>query len=154
MPVAGALVLTLALAVAAALVGRYRDVREELHRLDAIEALASAPRVSSAPLRPATDEQRKHAQAVVRQLGLPWPQIIESLERTAMREVEILSVQPDAHQGIVRLTAMAGGEHMMLKYLQRLGASGRFADVHLLSHQVRDDDPQRRLQFSVQASLL
>ena len=40
----------------------------------------------------------------------------------------------------------------MLQYLKRLGATGSFAEVHLLSHQVREDDPQRPIQFSVQAT--
>jgi hypothetical protein len=40
----------------------------------------------------------------------------------------------------------------MLEYLRRLEATGSFAEVHLVSHQVREDAPGRPIQFSVQAS--
>ena len=40
----------------------------------------------------------------------------------------------------------------MLAYLRRLEATGSFAEVHLVSHQVREDAPGRPIQFSVQAS--
>jgi hypothetical protein len=40
----------------------------------------------------------------------------------------------------------------MLEYLRRVGAARGFSEVHLLSHQVREDDPARPIQFSLQAS--
>jgi len=48
------------------------------------------------------------------------------------------------------VTAAAAQERAMLEYLRRLGSG--FAEVHLLSHQIREDEPQRPIQFSVQAS--
>ena len=92
----------------------------------------------------------KSAQATVRQLALPWPQLIDSLERAALKEVAVLHIQPDAQSRVVRVTASAAQERAMLEYLRRLGNG--FAEVHLLSHQIREDEPQRPIQFSVQAS--
>ena len=39
-----------------------------------------------------------------------------------------------------------------LSMLQTIEATGSFAEVHLVSHQVREDAPGRPIQFSVQAS--
>jgi hypothetical protein len=39
----------------------------------------------------------------------------------------------------------------MLDYLRRLTAADGFSKVHLLSHQIRQEDPQRPIQFAVQA---
>jgi Tfp pilus assembly protein PilN len=69
-----------------------------------------------------------------------------------MKEVAVLQVQPDAQSRLLKVTANARGEELMLEYLRRLGATGGFSEVHLLSHQVREDDPGRPVQFSVQAS--
>ena len=40
----------------------------------------------------------------------------------------------------------------MLRYLRRMSQTAGFAEVHLINHQVREDDPLRPIQFSVQAS--
>ncbi|HYI85621.1 MAG TPA: hypothetical protein VEX61_00865, partial [Burkholderiales bacterium] len=61
-------------------------------------------------------------------------------------------IQPDAQQRLVRLTAEARNEGQMLEYLRRVGAAGRFSEVHLVSHQLREDDPLRPVQFSLQAT--
>jgi Tfp pilus assembly protein PilN len=98
------------------------------------------------------DEQMRDAQAVLRQLALPWGQLVESLESAAMPDVAVLQVQPDAQSRVLRVTAEAKGEDTMFRYLRRLSSAEGFSDVHLVSHQVREDDPRRPLQFSVQAS--
>ena len=147
---AGLMVLAAALVLAGQLVLQYRDAREQLHQLEAIEGLLGATRPARAVPRERLDEQLKSAQAVVRQLALPWPQLIDSMERAAMKEVAVLHIQPDAQQRLLRVTATAPREELMLEYLRRLGRG--FAEVHLVSHQVREDEPQRPIQFSLQAS--
>jgi len=150
---AGVLVLALALGAGGALLAKYRDAQQRLQQLDAAESLMGASRAprAAAP-RERLEDQMKSAQATVRQLALPWAELIDSLERSAMREVSVLHVQPDAQQRVIRVTAEARGEPQMLEYLRRVGAAGGFSEVHLVSHQVREDDPLRPLQFSLQAS--
>jgi Tfp pilus assembly protein PilN len=94
----------------------------------------------------------KSAQATVRQLSLPWAQLIDSLERAATQDVAVLNIQPDAQNRVLRVSAEARREGTMLEYLRRLEATGSFAEVHLVSHQVREDAPGRPIQFSLQAS--
>lgn len=147
---AGFVVLGVSLLLAGGLVFKYREAQQRLHQLDAAAALLSAPRPARAVPRERLDEQMKSAQATVRQLSLPWPQLIDSLERAAMKEVAVLHIQPDAQQRLLRVTASAPGERAMLEYLRRLG--GGFAEIHLVSHQVREDEPLRPIQFSLQAS--
>jgi hypothetical protein len=148
---AGIVVLAAAVGLAAHLVLNYRDTQDRLQQLEAVEAMISAPRPVRALPRERLEAEMKAAQATVRQLSLPWAQLIDSLERSAMREVAVLHVQPDAQQRLLRVTAETRGEELMLEYLRRVGASG-FAEAHLVSHVVREDDPQRPLQFSLQAS--
>ena len=66
----------------------------------------------------------KSAQAAVRQLALPWAQLIDSLERAAMKEVALLNIQPDAQNRVLRVTAEARRQEQMLDYLRRLSATG------------------------------
>jgi Tfp pilus assembly protein PilN len=90
---------------------------------------------------------------VVRQLTLPWAALIGTLEQAATREVAILQLQPDAEQRLVRLSGEARDREAMFQYLRRLSAAPGLGDVHLVSHQVQLEDPQRPIQFAVQATL-
>ena len=94
----------------------------------------------------------KNAEAVVRQLSLPWALLVYALEQAATRDVAILQLQPDAQQRLLRITAEARDKEAMLEYLRRLMAAKAFFNVHLVNHQVQIQDPQRPIQFSVQTS--
>ena len=149
---AGVVVLAAGLALAGELVVEYRDAQQRLQQLETADALLSAARPPRAVPRESADGEMKSAQAVVRQLSLPWAELIGALERAATNDVAVLQIQPDAQQRLLRLTAEARDERLMLEYLRRVVATGSFAEVHLVSHQVREDDPRRPLQFSLQAS--
>ena len=149
---AGLMVMVLALGVAGTLLHKHQSAQQRLQQLQAAESLLSSARAPRVVPRERLDEQLKSAQATVRQLALPWAELIDALERSAMREVSLLNIQPDAQQRLLRLTAEARSEAQMLEYLRRVGAAGRFSEVHLVSHQLRDDDTQRRVQFSLQAT--
>jgi Tfp pilus assembly protein PilN len=99
------------------------------------------------------EEQTKRAEAVVRELTLPWGALLRTLEEAAMRDVAILQLQPDAQQRLLKLTAEARSQKAMFEYLRRLAAAKTLGEAHLVSHQVQHDDPQRPIQFSVQATL-
>jgi len=149
---AGIAVLAIALGSAGFLASKYHTAQQRLQQLEAADSLLRTSPAPRAVPRERLDEQVKSAQAVVRQLALPWAELIDSLERSAMRDVSVLHVQPDAQQRLMRVTAEARGEAQMLEYLRRVGAARGFSEVHLLSHQVREDDPARPIQFSLQAS--
>ncbi|TMH42303.1 MAG: hypothetical protein E6H54_14345 [Betaproteobacteria bacterium] len=133
---------------------RYRDVRQELGRLEAQAGLV-LPGGSKARALPKErlDEQAKNAEAVVRQLTLPWGSLIGAIEQAATRDVAILQLQPDAEQRVLRLTAEARNRDAMFEYLKRLAAARELTNVVLVSHQVQREEPQQPIQFSVQASL-
>ncbi len=150
---AGYLLLAVSLAAAADLVNRYQEIRLALNRAEAAHALVAPPR----PAVPAAgkeqlDEQLRNVQAVMRQLSIPWAGLIASLESAASDDVAMLQLQPDMQQRMLRVTAEARNPDAMLEYARRLAATRGFTDVHLSSHQAQLTDPQRPIQFAVQAS--
>jgi hypothetical protein len=150
----GVLVLALSLALAGHLFVRYRDARQEVVRLEAQAGLIAPERRPARALpKERLEEQAKAAEAVVRQLTLPWAGLIGALEQAATRDVAILQLQPDADQRLLKLTAEARNRDAMFEYLRRLSAARELGEVHLVSHQVQRDDPQQPIQFSVQAAL-
>lgn len=148
----GYALLAVALGVAGDLVVRYRDVRLELERADNAQELLTTGRQTPKVIpKERLDEQVKNAQAAVRQLTLPWALLIQTLEDATTKDVAILQLQPDASQQQLRIIAEARDKDAMLEYLRNLTAAKAFANAHLINHQVQIEDPQRPIQFSVQA---
>jgi Tfp pilus assembly protein PilN len=150
----GLVVLAVSIAATGVLLVRYRDARQEVVRLQTESGLIAPQRgaVRAVPKERLEDEA-KNAASVVRQLTLPWAALIGTLEQAATREVAILQLQPDAEQRLLRLSAEARDREAMFAYLRRLGAAQGLAEVHLVSHQIQLDDPQRPIQFTVQATI-
>jgi hypothetical protein len=150
----GLAVLAVALIAAGVLVERYRDVKLELQRIEARQGLLGSDR---RPARALTgerlEEEAKSAEAVLRQLVLPWGAIIRTVEEASMPEISILQMQPDAQQRLLRIGAEARSDEAMFEYARRLAAAEAVADAHVMSHQVQMEDPQRPIQFTVQALL-
>lgn len=148
----GLLILALALGLGAHLVARYRDVQIELARIETAAALLGAERrPARAVPKERLDEEVKAAEAVVRSLTLPWAALVETLERAARRDVAILQLQPDAQTRVLRLTAEARSREAMFDYVRRLGAGRILAEAHIVTHHVQLEEPQRPIQFTVQA---
>jgi Tfp pilus assembly protein PilN len=149
----GASVLILALAVAGGMVLRYRDVQHELAAVDAAQGLLNADRrPQRAVSKGQLDEEARIIDATVRQLNIPWAQMIEAVETASSSEVTVLQLQPETQQRSLRLTAEAKNREAMLRYVRRLGETRALSGVHLVNHHVQVEDPSRPIQFGVQAS--
>src|SRR5258706_10087702 len=128
----GASVLILAVAVAGDMVLLYRDSRNELAALDAAQGLLNADRrPQRAVSKERLDEEAKINDAVVRQLTLPWAQIIEAVEKASSSEVTVLPLQPETQQRGVRLTAQAENRETILSYVRRPGETRGPFRIHL-----------------------
>jgi hypothetical protein len=149
---AGIALLAIALGVAGVLLGRYQDVKLEIVRIEAAQDMLTGER-RPVVARKSLDDEIKGAEAVARQLALPWAAMVQAVEGASSSEVALLQMQPDAQQRQLRLTAEAHSEQAMLAYLERLAAAPLLADVHIASHQVMLEEPRRPIQFTVLARL-
>ena len=148
----GISVLILALAVAGFLMLRYRDAQHQLAALDAAQGMLSDRRAQRAVPKERLEQEAKIIDSAVRQLTLPWAQMIEAVEAASTSDVVVLQLQPEAQQRTLRLTAEAKSGEAMMRYVRRLSQSRVLSDVAPISHQVQLEDPSRPIQFSVQAS--
>ncbi len=150
----GVLVLAASLLLSGYLAQRYNDARHDLLRIETEKGLMPIGR-RTAPLIPPEriEGERRDAEAVLRKLGLPWGTLISMLEQASTPDVALLMLEPDAEQRALRLTGEARNRDAMFAYVRRLSAAGGLADVHLVSHQVQQDDPRHPVQFSLQGAL-
>jgi Tfp pilus assembly protein PilN len=149
----GISLLIIALVVAGVLVMRYRDAQHELAVLDAAQGLLNLDRKARRAVpKERLEEEARTIDAVIRQLTVPWAQMIEAVETASTSDVVLLQLQPEGQQRSLRLTAEAKSREAMLRYVRRLGETRALSSVYLASHQVQTDNPSRPIQFSVQAS--
>lgn len=149
----GYALLAVSLVVAADMTQRYREAQDEAERYAETQGLLNVKRPAAAKVpKQHAEEQAKEMDAVMRQLTLPWGSLIETIERVGSRDVAILQLQPEAQQRVLRITGEARSQDAMVDYLKRLAEARGFAQVHLLSHQVQQDEPNRPVQFAAQAS--
>ena len=99
---------------------------------------------------PADSRDNKAAAAIIRELRVPWPQLLDVFEAAASPDVALLAVEPTPAQQQVRLTAEARNSEAMLAYLETLRRDP-LTDVVLLSHQVNEKAPGSPLRFQAQA---
>jgi hypothetical protein len=149
----GYALLAIAVLAGGEVVTRYREAQLAMDRYAQTQGMLNVPRAPAKSVPKAQlDEQVRSVENVVRQLTLPWGRLIETLETASTKDIAILQLQPDAQQRMLRITAEARNQEAMVEYLRRLSEVDGFAYVHLLNHQVQQENPQRPIQFAAQAS--
>ena len=98
-----------------------------------------------------TQQEVRIANQIVQQMTLPWDSLFRELEAAASKEVALLAVQPDVASRQVRISGEAKTFKAMLDYSRRLEHTPMLGEVVLLGHEVRSQDPQRPVAFSLSA---
>jgi Tfp pilus assembly protein PilN len=94
----------------------------------------------------------QQAQQVADFLLLPWNELFAALEAAARGDVALLAIEPDARKNQVRISAEAKDAESLFAYLQRLEKVPQLQGVHLQRHEIREEDKQHPLRFTVAAS--
>jgi hypothetical protein len=135
---------------------RFEQLRQERATWDAELAIAQARlerqatprRTQGAP----SAEETAGANAVVRRLAFPWPELFGAVEAAAGNDVALVGIEPDPAKGMVTLTAESKTAREMLQYVKRLQRTAFLADAVLLKHEVQADSPDKAVRFTVQGT--
>lgn len=132
---------------------RTAELRDELRdSLAAVSPPAGRSRPGqAAALDPALARELRVAERAVEHLALPWDDLFRQVEAASYERVALLAIEPDAHKRELSITGEALDYLAVLTYVARLGERGMLTDVHLVRHEMREDAPQRPLQFTVAA---
>lgn len=93
----------------------------------------------------------KRANEVLRQLTLPWEELLQGVEAAADKRVALLAVEPDSEKQVVRISGEARDFTALMNYIARLDKQPVFGPVYLQSHRVMLRDPERPVRFALQA---
>jgi Tfp pilus assembly protein PilN len=93
----------------------------------------------------------KQANQVLHQLSQPWNALFSAVEGSGGKGIALLSMEPDLQKGTVNIGGEAKDLDTLLQYVRQLSSSAVFASVQLQHHQVRQEDPEKPLRFSLVA---
>ena len=145
---AGRILLVVALAVAGDATYSYFSVRRVIAEREVLVAKAQPKK----PARPASAEEVALARETVQRLTLPWPTLFGALESAASDQVALLAIEPDARSGKVMISGDSKDYLAALSYVLNLSRSQALSAVELVRHEVKQNDPQRPVAFSVSAA--
>ena len=103
------------------------------------------------PIKGENVQEIKYANTVIRQIALPWENLFIALESVKNDKVAVLGIEPDAKNGVVKISAETKAPEEMLNYLKSLQALGTLTNVFLASHQIQERDPEKPVRFAVTA---
>lgn len=95
-------------------------------------------------------QELRVANTVIRQMTIPWDRLFSELASSADETIALLAVQPDVQSRQVRISGEAKDLQAMLAYSRRLEA-GMLTGVMLIGHEIKTQDPQRPVVFSMTA---
>ncbi|HEY0666469.1 MAG TPA: hypothetical protein VGD24_10415 [Gallionella sp.] len=93
----------------------------------------------------------RRANEVLRQLTLPWEELLEAVEAAGGKKVALLTLEPDIDKQQVKISGEARDMMVLLNYITQLEAQPVFGPVYLQSHQVQLRDPDQPVRFAVLA---
>ncbi|HEX8990024.1 MAG TPA: hypothetical protein VF816_18840 [Rhodocyclaceae bacterium] len=153
---AGMAALAIAVAVLLAEAWSYASLRAEAdlwqadrRRLDRIAATPKAQ--DSAEDRERLQAELRQANRIIDKLDTPWDALFGTVESAGGDQAILLGVEPDAEKREARLSGEAKNQAAMLDYLRELRRAPALREVHLVGHQINVQDPERPVQFTLQA---
>jgi hypothetical protein len=143
-----------ALAVAALLNFQYAAQESAKWEAELAAAQSKLERSARNPSKEHGDTQQRAeevaaANAVIRQLNLPWEDMFNAFELATNDEVALLGIEPDAKKKMVKITAESKTAEGMLNYIKRLQQAALLDDVLLQKHELQTRDPEKPLRFIV-----
>ncbi len=96
-----------------------------------------------------TDKEFAAARQIVSRISVPWGTFFVGLESVSNVDVGILSITPDMQTGLLRIEGEAKDYAAALTLVARLRTTKPFSEVFLLRHEIKRDDPQHPVSFTV-----
>ena len=99
----------------------------------------------------ALQQEIRQANDILQQLALPWNALFQAVESASENEIALLAIQPDAAKRIVRIGGEAKNLQALLAYITRLEQSHVLNRVYLTSHEIRTQDAEKPVRFTLVA---
>ncbi len=155
----GYVLLALALALMLAIGWYFSTLRQQTSQVEAaidgmhaqINGQAAVSAASTLPPQKLA-EVIKFSNHTIHQLNLPWDVLFIQLEKAKSDGIALLGVEPNTNASSIKVTGEAKDYEAMLKYVRSLSAQGVLQGVYLVDHKMDDQNPDKPIRFSLEAS--
>lgn len=155
----GMVALVLVLAAGMQLWQYYRQISAQVEHLELLAVKIEhklhpgIPAVKpSAAEAQQSDAEIKAAKEVMLQLNLPWHELFAVLEESNGGDIALLGIEPNLKKGLVQVSGEAKDFAALFAYIRLLQASTPMSDVHLKNHQIQEQNPEKPIHFTLDAS--
>ena len=131
--------------------GELQETRAQIEDLQ----LMSKRRATASPATSAdagADGEDARANAIRRQLNLPWDELFNAIEASKGDSVALLSIAPDAQLRQLKLAGEAKSFADMLEYVKRLNGISMFENAYLLDHGLARQGSSAIVRFTIVAT--
>jgi Tfp pilus assembly protein PilN len=154
---AGYALLGLGLAAVAYTLLGYQEVTERTVQLQArLGAMKPAVERSDTKAGRRNDEELRRqlqlAVQVVQRKAMPWDALFRDIEEATDKNVGLLSIQPEPANRVLRIEGEARDLESLTAYIARLEERPSLRNVHLVTHELRNEAGQRSVRFGVNAT--
>ena len=149
-PWAAPLLAVLALGFASDVAFSYATAQKEIFEKQKTLARLDPRRMK--PARNAPPEEVALARETAQKLSTPWSTLFAALESAATDQVTLLSIEPDAKAGTVVITGDSKDYLATLTSVLNLSRVGALSGVQLLHHEVKANEAQKPVAFSISAA--
>ena len=97
-------------------------------------------------------QEIKNANTVLHRLNVPWDEMFKAIEASSGSHITLLSLAPDPDNRQVLISGEADNYGSIMKYITALEGHDIFGYVYLRNHDVKKDDPERAVRFTLLAN--
>lgn len=97
-------------------------------------------------------EEAKAVREGIAHLALPWGTLFSALEKVHADAITLVFVEPDTQKSSVKIVAEAPDVYAMLEYVRDLSGQAQLKDVLLGQYEVRIEDPNQPVRFTLTAA--
>jgi Tfp pilus assembly protein PilN len=154
----GAVALVAGLFALLLVVWNYQEVNQKISQQEVLVANVRHANVAREAMTATEKDSEqvaleiKQANSIILELSLPWKELFDAFESSLHSDIAVLTIEPDAQKGLVRISGEAKSLDSLPGYIAYLQKISLFKDVALLNHQIQEQDPQRPVRFMLQAT--
>jgi Tfp pilus assembly protein PilN len=94
----------------------------------------------------------KNANEVLHHLSVPWDILFKAVESSGGSKITLLALEPDFEKKQVKISGEASNYSAVMTYIVQLQGQDVFDTVYLQNHDVRQEDPDRPVRFTLLAN--
>jgi hypothetical protein len=132
------------------------------HRVDEMQAnieRSSMKKMSHLANAPTSEKGRqeqtleiKNSNDVLHHLSVPWELLFKAVESSSGSRITLLALEPDFDKKQVKISGEASNYSALMNYITQLQGQEVFESAYLLNHEVRVEDPDKPVRFTLLAN--